>query len=375
MFDTDAQPIRERMLELDALRGIAAVAVLVCHLPRGFWFGETGVDLFFVLSGFLITGIILRSMDQPGFLRTFYVRRSLRIFPIYYLVLFAAYGVNLIRTTPGDTAGFPFYLVYLQNVQEYWGGDTPHTDMSLNHTWTLAIEEQFYLFWPVVFVLFKKRAALWLAVVLIGLPVALRHMGISKLVLFAHTDGLAMGALLAWLMLQTASVRREKKACGYAGIAIIAFITYGALYWKSSFDNPAFTPKGFLAMNAAISVISVAYFGLIGFVVCMSGSPWLAVLRNRILVSVGTISYGLYLYHWLLYEHLDTVVKFGWRMGDPWWLDVIKLFTSFAVAIGSWHIIEQPILRLKDRFDYSRERAIANRPAVLMPAGIATAHE
>ncbi len=68
----------------------------------------------------------------------------------------------------------------------------------------------------------------------------------------------------------------------------------------------------------------------------MSGYPWLAVLRNKHLVSIGTISYGLYLYHWIIYNHIDTVIKFGWQMGDPWWLDVTKLGVSFVAAVISW---------------------------------------
>ncbi len=161
MTQKDTQNPASRIIELDALRGIAAVAVLVCHLPRGFWFGETGVDLFFVLSGFLITGIILRNLDQPAFLRTFYWRRILRIFPIYYLALLAVYSVNAFRSNPEDTTGFPFYLAYLQRLHGYWGGNFPVIP-SLAHTWTLAIEEQFYIFWPFALVLSRRRLALGL---------------------------------------------------------------------------------------------------------------------------------------------------------------------------------------------------------------------
>ncbi len=369
MTHIKSQHTPARIIELDALRGMAAVAVLICHLPRGFWFGETGVDLFFVLSGFLITGIILRSLNQPRFLRTFYWRRSLRIFPIYYLALLGAFGVNLIRSSPGDTAGFPFYLLYLQHIHEYWGSATPATDISLGHTWTLAIEEQFYLFWPVALVLSRRWVTPWLVGLFVVLPIALRYLGLPRTVLFAHTDGLALGALLAWIMLKTEQVKQKKKTACYAGIAIAGFIGYWAL-WKLTSANGDLTGKNYLALNPAISIISVAYFGLIGFIVCMSGSPSLAVLRNRHLVSIGTISYGLYLYHWIIYEIIDTVIKFGGKMGDPLWLDVIKVGVSFAVAIASWRFIEQPILRFKDHYDYDRASIALNQPAFSTMGGV-----
>lgn len=375
MMQNGAEPKPERILELDALRGIGAIAVLLCHLPREFWFGETGVDLFFVLSGFLITGILLRSVGQPQFLRTFYLRRSLRIFPVYYLALASAYGLNHFRPTPAETTGFPFYLVYLQHIHEYWGASTPPANISLNHTWSLAIEEQFYLFWPLAFVLLKRPALIWLGGICLVAPVFFRYMGLPKLVLLGHTEGMALGALLAWLTPATASIPRYKRASVYAAIAIAGFAVYWALYWKLHADTPDFNGKAYLAGTLSISIISLAYFGLIGFVVCMAGSPRLSMLRNKVLLRVGTISYGLYLYHWVIYEYLDALIKFRWGLGDPWWLDVLKLAVSFAVATASWRLIEQPILRFKEGLGYEGKRRTSLRSAPLSAAGVVSAHD
>src|SRR3954469_9272181 len=110
-----------RIIELDALRGMAAIAVLMFHLPRGFWFGATGVDLFFVLSGYLISAIILRYREQPGFLGVFYYRRLLRIFPIYYIAILVTLGINSLRKTPESTYGVWYTLFYAQNIHYYWG--------------------------------------------------------------------------------------------------------------------------------------------------------------------------------------------------------------------------------------------------------------
>ncbi|MCS7466976.1 acyltransferase [Stieleria sp. ICT_E10.1] len=363
------------IVELDALRGIAAMAVLCCHLPRGFWFGATGVDLFFVLSGFLITGIIQRNHDQPRFLRAFYWRRSLRILPLYYLVILMAYAVNLLRATPADTSGFGYYLVYLQNIHQYWGGETPPVDLALGHTWTLAIEEQFYLFWPVALLLLRGRAKWWLAGLFVVLPILLRGQGLPKTVLLGHTDSLAMGAFLAWIMIRTESVKRERQAVCYASIALASFLAYGAMYWQMCRQNPAFTGGEYLQLTLPVAVISLAYFGVIGLFVCMTGSRPLALFRNRYLVQLGTISYGLYLYHLVLYENLDTLVKFRWKLGDPWWLDVTKVIVSLAVAALSWRFFEQPILRFKDRFRYNDASVVASQPVPSLATAGAPAHE
>ena len=361
MNDKKPQGTLHRIVELDALRGIAAAAVLACHLPRGFWFGSTGVDLFFVLSGFLITTIILRGCDQPGFLTTFYWRRSLRIFPIYYLTLFVAYSLNSLRQHPEDVTGFPYYLVYLQNIHEYWGGTPPPAKISIHHTWTLAIEEQFYLFWPVVFFFFRRRIAFSLALLMVVSPLVLRQIGLSHWVLFGHTDGLAMGALLAWIIPRITSIKNELRSACFAGIALVGFLAYAAVYWQRCNSIPNFTGDLYISSNAAISLISVAYFGLIGWFVCMSGHPWLSMFRNRYLVSLGTISYGLYLYHQMIYGVLDTVVNYRLQMDDPWWLDVCKVSLSLVVAVISWRWIEQPIIRLKDRYRYE---PLATKPVL-----------
>lgn len=363
------------ILELDALRGIAAIAVLVCHLPRGFWFGATGVDLFFVLSGFLITGIIQRNLDQPQFLRSFYWRRSLRILPLYYLVLALAYSVNLIRATPADTTGFPFYLVYLQNIHQYWGSETPPVDLGIGHTWTLAIEEQFYLIWPIALLFLRGRYRYWLAGLFIVLPIVLRFQGLPKTVLFGHTDSLAMGALLAWIMPKAKSLKREWQVGCFGGIAIASVIAYWAMYWYRCSVDASFTGGEYLQLPIPVSVISLAFFGVIGLFVCMTGTRMLAVFRNKVLVRLGTISYGLYLYHLVLYENLDTLVKFRWQMGDPWWLDVTKVVVSLIVAAVSWRFFEQPILRYKDRFQYGKDCIKTKQPTPSLATAGARIHE
>jgi peptidoglycan/LPS O-acetylase OafA/YrhL len=356
-----------RILELDAVRGLAAVAVLLTHLPLGFWFGETGVDLFFVLSGYLITAIILRNREQPGFLKAFYYRRALRIFPIYYLALLIVLGLNLLRSTPAPTGGIEYYFIYLQNIHQYWGQESPKVGLSLGHTWTLAIEEQFYLLWPAAILFLKPRRALWLCLLLVFLPVLLRSQGLDRCTLFGHTDGLALGACLAFIGHYHRRAFSPKTARIYLAILIGALVGYGVLW--SIFSGQGMSGKAMIQNNYAILLVSVGYFALVGFLLGIAGTRWAGALRVRPLVWIGTISYGLYLYHWIVYELFDAVFKFGRGYNDPWWLSAIKVVASFAVAAMSWYLLERPLLRLKDLISYrTRQPHPGNpRPALTPP--------
>ncbi len=152
-----------RVAELDALRGIAALMVLSLHLGLGASYAvlASAVDLFFVLSGYLITRIILDHGTQTGFLARFYVRRSLRIWPIYYASILTLVLVN--RWLPHRQAmdGLGNYLTYTQFIQHYWFGRPPWFSMYFAHTWTLAAEEQFYIFWPLLAVLLGAGDCAW----------------------------------------------------------------------------------------------------------------------------------------------------------------------------------------------------------------------
>ena len=364
---TDPGP-SDRILELDAVRGLAAVAVLCSHLPRGFWFGETGVDLFFVLSGYLITGIILRHRGRPGFLRGFYARRALRIFPIYYLAIAVVVTLNSVRKTPESTEGLWYYLLYLQNVWEYWGGEGAKVGLSLGHTWTLAIEEQFYLIWPALVLVLPAKGGAVLCVLLSIAPVLLRLNGVDRLTLVGHTDGLAMGALLAFLGHHRPTAYRGRNAARFGVVALTAGVAYVSLCAYLSGQGQS--GKELVKNSLGIFLLSVTYTGLIGAILCLSNSAILRPLRWRPLVWVGTVSYGLYLYHWILYELLDTVFKFRLGYRDPLWLDGIKVTLSFAAAAVSWYVIEKPIMRIKGLIAYGRPSgpvSEGDRPAPAAP--------
>ncbi len=149
-----------RIKELDSVRGLAALAIVFFHL----WFPQVvvlglGVNLFFVLSGYLITTIILGHTLNPRFLISFYARRGLRIWPIYYLSLAGLVLLFQLLPLSGDLSEWPSYLTYIQGLSHYWSGREPTFPLAFQHTWSLAIEEQFYLFWPMLIGLVGRRAA------------------------------------------------------------------------------------------------------------------------------------------------------------------------------------------------------------------------
>jgi len=147
-----------RVTELDSIRGLAALAVMIYHLdPPAYLFKGIRVDLFLILSGYLVTTIILNKGNAANFYPVFQMRRALRIWPLYYLTLAALVAVNafLIKSTTVDA--LPNYLTFTQNIQRYWSDSVPGFKWYYMHTWSLALEQQFYLIWPLVFVLLGRR--------------------------------------------------------------------------------------------------------------------------------------------------------------------------------------------------------------------------
>ena len=147
-----------RVLELDGLRGLACLTILAYHIrPAAVPYGWTSVDLFFVLSGYLITAILVRHRGSPGLLKSFYARRGLRIWPIYYLTIVVLVILGPWLPRPTSWNGLGYYLTYTQNIPRYWSGRVPAFSPYLNHFWTLANEEQFYIVWPILVITLGRR--------------------------------------------------------------------------------------------------------------------------------------------------------------------------------------------------------------------------
>lgn len=384
-----------RVPELDALRALAALVVLLFHLnPPRFFFGWTGVDLFFVLSGYLITSIILEHQGKRGFLRNFYVRRGLRIWPIYYLALIVV--VATAPLVPPDRRppleGLGYYLTYTQNVTLYALKPPPPFHIAFDHTWTLALEEQFYLIWPALVALASwaawdrwgdrlsgrvprrwadrwRRRPVWVRAVdgrrarLIGLCLGVALMAMmareggyfrmgrySERILIGRCDGFALGGLLAVLLSDRERLARHLGRFRL-GFVLVASLAFGRIGWNIATSGGI----GYLGLPtpadpaATIFLVNLAYFGLVGTVATFAGHPALAPLRWRPLCYLGLISYGIYLYHYPIYWAYDgfafpyeTSIRHG----------AAKVGLTLLAAVVSWHLIEKPLLSLKDRFRY-----------------------
>ncbi len=353
----------KRIPELDGLRGVASVAIVLFHLwfVQASWLG-TAVDLFFVLSGYLITAIILKNLNAPGFLVNFSMRRGLRIWPIYYLSLFGLLAFRRWLPDPGTVEDLPYYLTYTQGLTELWAGREPHFIYAFRHTWTLAIEEQFYLLWPALLLLVGRRGLVPLSVSMILIALASRLGGISPWLLLTRCDGFAFGGLLAGLLIDSQVEGRGYRILTCLGLSLLGFVLL-------SLPRMGATGLPFLVDPAVKPLwINLAYVGIVGAVVQSSGSPFLAVFRHSWLVWLGQVSYGLYLYHHILFEIVDGAMA-ARGLEKNFAVDLLKLAGSLAMAAGSWTLIERPILAFKDRFAYDRTPQ-ASLPIVSAPGTI-----
>ena len=347
-----------RVSEFDALRGMAALGVLLFHLrPNEGWthFGMTGVHLFLVLSGFLITGIVINHAGTPGFLRVFYARRILRIWPIYYLTLaFLVIFQQGWLANPPSLKGLPYFLTFTQFVW-HWPVitkmvSTPAMPVyAFDHSWTLAIEEQFYLLWPLAIAKAGTKRIVPMILGILAFGVWFKTLGYDTWILFNVFGAFALGGLIAALLNDKARAERHRLvfsglflAAGLAGFAYVRWYytvpvsgwSRGWMAWRDSLQNFAFY---------------TLHFGIVGLVATNAGRWFLAPLRIKELTHLGEISYGMYLYHLPVYWLVGIYLP---QAGDGALTWVAKIALTFVVATLSYNYIEKPILTLKDRFPY-----------------------
>ncbi|HEY5944417.1 MAG TPA: acyltransferase [Kofleriaceae bacterium] len=326
---------------LDGLRGIAVLGVMACHtLYRPFVLGWMGVPLFFALSGFLITGILLRTKDRPDYFRRFYKRRALRIFPIYYLFVLVSFIAGTLLSMP--THDLWRAVIYIQNyripgepqqIPGFFGG----------HTWSLAVEEQFYLMWPLLVWLLSRTWLLRVCVALVIGSLVFRLWAFETShdpglwILYgwlpSNIDQLAAGAIVAILYEEKRLEPRMLLAAMITGAGLLAFLILRLPYdaWQTS-DIWLHVPANVL-LNTALAVMCAAG---VGFFTLRPMLPW----TWPPLQYVGRISYGMYLYHIPVYWIV-------WRLsGDlhHFYQTPIKVVATFIVAALSWHFIERRLL-------------------------------
>jgi peptidoglycan/LPS O-acetylase OafA/YrhL len=340
--------------ELDGLRGIAILLVLIyhCHTklhslePIAEW-GWIGVNLFFVLSGFLITGILADSRRSPRFFRNFYARRALRIWPVYILLLVVYYfllplifhdyaAFAQIRTAP--------WLLYALLIQNLAFVALPGP---IGPTWSLAIEEQFYLFWaPAVRFLSVRLLMPLLIAVWIASPF-IRMAGrniFTPTHTVTHLDGLAIGSLIALSFRSLAISVSTWRAIGSAMFGVSA-----ATFLITRTHTYAYTDS-FLSLGFGGMLIVAVLAGEKGR---LAAEKWYsAALRSRPLAFLGRISYGLYMFHILCFVVIGVFDLRMLRYGA--WGDLAVITARFALSIAFatllWYGFESRILRLKRYF-------------------------
>jgi len=364
--------LRGHVPALDGVRGFAAATVFVYHYGGGaqssflpvriigtvIHFGWAGVSLFFVLSGFLISGILWQGFNKPDWWKRFYARRSLRIFPLYYLAILIAFvaGVTL-GASPGQYTPLWIYILYLGNFPPL-AGQTAHlpTTLHLAHFWSLAVEEQFYLIWPFVLGIFagRRRGAMRMIVFLWAASFVFRCVmqtwnppgDWNGLFLFSRAGELLAGAYLA--MAFRGDEQERKRLIAWAPAA---FLGSGVLIVVISFyaRTPQFQPP--LMPTVGLALCSIFFASM----VALTFRPRIlqSFFQNGFLRWLGKISYGIYVYHLLLHDGFVWIVNrlaphVGYN-GHLILVFVVASVATLAIASLSFYTYETAFLRLKDR--------------------------
>jgi peptidoglycan/LPS O-acetylase OafA/YrhL len=362
---------------LDGLRGLAILAVMLSHITvmvpaspadRAYFqvvdSGWMGVDLFFVLSGFLITGILFDSRPNPHYFRNFYMRRVLRIFPLYYIYLtlmlvIAPHLHSAALAAQGTISGSSlWYWLYASNVRFAMHG---FDSQVLSITWSLAVEEHFYLVWPVVVLTFGRRTLLWIclgiAAAALGLRIACVISEVRAVIPYTFTacrmDSLAIGAAVALLARGPVKLTRLRRPAVFA-------VPLGALLVVALFaaDRSTFWANRWI-LSVGFTVISgVCAAALVLVLTGSGGSIPVRFLNSAILRKFGKYSYCLYLVHALvrsgvrdfLYKPARFLTIAGSQIPGQLIFYVIVIGASLLIAILSWELVEKRILSLKRLF-------------------------
>lgn len=384
-----APPGETRLPELDGLRGLAVLLVMGTHLvvnppanrlgliaTTAARVGWVGVDLFFVLSGYLITGILLQADLRSVGLRSFYARRALRIVPLYFLLLvFLSVGAPALGYAPQlAPSEAPWYAAFLANFCLALKGTAIRAVPALVPLWSLSVEEQFYLVWPWVILLAPRRR---LAPLALGIAIAsglLRALaiavGVSTWTAYVlsptRCDGLALGAVVALAHGEGPAAldrwvrwARPTAAALGAVVGVATILGYGHWgEWRSSLLGPGLL--GVAVLGAALLVLALGD---------SLDSPLRRMLRNPLLRAAGIRSYALYLFHMPVAEicessGLNAVVTdlsesstltFVLRIG-------LQTALAFGTAEATLRLVERPAMRLRRRFPYRLAASSAQAP-------------
>lgn len=360
----------KRILELDGLRGIAILLVLSFHyinnqltnsisttgraLAKATSFGWVGVDLFFVLSGFLIGSILIVNRGSENYFKTFYMRRLVRIVPNYFLLLICFVVIwqsswikeNYFLTSHNDIPTWSYFAMvhnfYMAHFHSL-GND------ALSVTWSIGIEEQFYLIFPLIIFFIKDRWLPWVLMIMVVSASLVRaqfgHWIPRYVLLPSRLDGLAMGFLIAYFHNKGILIANKQKLVKWLSVIMIVDIFACAFsYWK--YDDLGVVKHALFSIIFSVWVI---------FALILPGSWYGAALRNKLLVWIGTISYSLYLFHYLILG-LAHCINGQNNIGITGPRDIVVSVLAFLFSLLlSWLVykkLEQPVVKLGKRYSY-----------------------
>ena len=344
--------------------------VLFFHYEFVIGFGWVGVQLFFVLSGYLITSLLLKEKENPlGFyLKRFYWRRTLRIFPIYYLYIAFVAAVFIFKGIPEDFLDLlPFLATYTFNFYPLIG-DYSYHDLFFTHFWSLSVEEQFYLMWPIVIYFCSRNQLKYILIAIICTAPLVRYL-LAEVMLsngyeasytgqtvyrftFGQWDGFAFGALIPIFSLHSVKWKTGWMLLATSVVLVILGLWTRNVLVASGLDSPwsAFGYQIGVMTNYqhvwTFTLWDFLFFLLLLHVVRRSIVTE-KLFGNAFMVFVGKISYGLYVYHWFIMMAIFSYVMP--RVGNEFIGLLLYLAATFGAAMLSYYLVEQRLLALKDR--------------------------
>lgn len=349
-----------RIPSLDGLRAFSIAMVLLSHaafstpflekhplLVYTIFNGNRGVSVFFVISGFLITSLLLKEDERTGriSLKNFYIRRVFRILPPFWVFL----GVVVLLWKAGALETSWKHLgVAFTFLRDYIGGD-----WWTGHSWSLSVEEQFYLLWPAAVVLLGRRKSLWTALAIIAAAPAIRVLShvmitgklgsIENCMFHMRVDSLMFGCALAMVYRSPRFARIAQRTLKWQGMLVaLVFFLFVSGYLNQRFQAYYMYPFGYTLESIAISYL-LLYF------VTKPGTVVGKILNTRVLVHIGVISYSLYLWQELFLTNLM-------KIPNHWSATILGRFpfnmaAAFLAAELSWQLVEKPALRLRRKFE------------------------
>jgi len=347
---------------LDGLRGLAILLVVVYHnfgFINVFFFGWLGVDLFFVLSGFLITDILLKTVGKKDYLRNFYLRRVLRIFPLYYLSLVIFLVLLPKLNLQFDVQYYVDHQVWLWTYLQNWiyTFQNPGQTNTLNHLWSLAVEEQFYLLWPLAILVIRKPKYLLIFISLVLVAVLglrlfswmtqVADLAYFNLFTFTRVDGLCIGCMVALLQRINPDFLRRHTSAIVLFFAVLNF----AFFFVNRRYQFAFP---YLAL-AGYTTFAMMFGLLVNDAVTRQTKLINGLFNIPVLKFFGRISYGFYIFHWPVYLLLTPylvplVARFVSGSSLQFTVSVLATVAAVAISWLSYQYFEKKFLKLKDRF-------------------------